>query len=82
MRAGLFLAALGLAMAGLSGDALAQRTFPTAETTGGLGQGLMVFGGNVGGGSGPTGNDLLLEDGSSFLLLEDGSSKLCLESGC
>lgn len=35
-----------------------------------------------GGGSGPTGNDLLLEDGSSFLLLEDGSSKLCLESGC
>ena len=53
MRAGLFLAVLGLAMAGLSGDALAQRTFPTAETTGGLGQGLMVFGGNVGGGSGP-----------------------------
>lgn len=29
-----------------------------------------------------SGNDLLLEDGVSFLLLEDGSSKLCLESGC
>lgn len=27
-------------------------------------------------------NDLLLEDGVSFLLLEDGSSHLCLESGC
>ena len=33
-------------------------------------------------GSGPTGNDLLLSDGSSFLLLSDGSSKLCLASGC
>lgn len=30
----------------------------------------------------PSNNDLLLEDGSSFLFLEDGASKLCLESGC
>ena len=76
----LFVVLLGLVMA--SGVAFAQRTYPTVETTGGYGRGLMVFGGNISGGSGPTGNDLLLEDGSSFLLLEDGSSKLCLESGC
>ena len=74
MRAGLFLAALGLAMAGLSGDALAQRTFPTAETTGGLGQGLMVFGGNVGGGSGPTGNCLLVSGSTTNCLLVSGST--------
>ena len=80
--AGLFLVAFGLAVMGLSAGALAQRTFPTAETTGGYGQGLMVFGGSISGGSGPTGNDLLLSDGSSFLLLSDGSSKLCLASGC
>ena len=38
--------------------------------------------GLIGGGSGPTGNDLLLSDGASFLLLSDGVSKLCLSSGC
>ena len=77
----LFVVLLGLVMA--SGVAFAQRTYPTVETTGGYGRGLMVFGGNISGGSGPpVPGDLLLEDGSSFLLLEDGSSKLCLESGC
>ena len=76
----LFVVLLGLVMA--SGVAFAQRTFPTVETPGGYGRGLMVFSGNISGGSGPTGNDLLLSDGSSFLLLSDGVSKLCLSSGC
>jgi hypothetical protein len=49
----LFVVLLGLVMA--SGVAFAQRTYPTVETTGGYGRGLMVFGGNISGGSGPTG---------------------------
>ena len=52
MRALLILFAI-LALA-LSTDAFAQRTFPTVESPGGYGGGLMVFGGNQGSGGGPT----------------------------
>lgn len=41
--------------------------------------GSMSHGGTV---TPPTGNALLLEDGSSILLLEDGTSSFCLEGGC
>jgi hypothetical protein len=72
MRRLLFAAGLALALA-------------TAAHAFGLGNRFGRLGAMNGGGGGvtpPTGNALLLEDGSSFLLLEDGSSKLCLEGGC
>ena len=40
---------------------------------------LYGFPKDIGGGGGPSGDGLLLEDGSSFFLLEDGSSFLLLE---
>ena len=63
-------------------DGIFNPTATTGTSTVGGGEGInnLSIGG---GGSGPTGNDLLLESGgSNYLLLEDGSSKLCLESGC
>lgn len=72
--------AIGLAV--LTGLAIARADSITPQIGGGIQYG---FDGGVSyqhSGVSPTGNDLLLSDGSSFLLLSDGSSKLCLASGC
>ncbi len=77
--------ALALLLLGLASSAHADGLSfgATPNFTGGID---FTFGGGPSGHHGgsppPSGNDLLLSDGVSYLLLSDGSSKLCLASGC
>jgi hypothetical protein len=72
-KAWLLIAALALVSTMAKSDGIGPGAFGQ-NTFGGIGTGS--------GSSPPTGNALVLEDGTSNLLLEDGSSNLCLEGGC